>query len=400
MKKIYELKNQRAELLDAAEKALDAKDMETYQSKMEEVEDLNKQIQALENLDAEQNRFGGITGIPGVTGGTIDRDDKEYKDAFFYAITNGITPKNGRNDEKVAVLYNALTESGVTPVGADGGFLVPTSFNNTIIECRRQLVALSDLVTVETVSTPTGWRAIDVNPTAGFTKVDEMGNIPKDDQPKFTKVTYSLEKYGLIVPVSSELLNDNTAGLEAYLARWFARKGIITENKKILGILDTLTAKNLTVGKEVKALTSVLNKELDPAIAASASIITNQSGFDYLCSLEDKNERTLIQPDPTTGQPMMFRSHRVMVLSDKELPNRTVTTTGSTKGDYYPLYIGAFKEFVTLFMGKSLEVASTNIGGSAWTTDSVEVRGIMRMDGQKIDGDAAVKREIFVAATA
>ncbi len=398
MKKIYELKNERAGLLEAAEEALNKKNMETYQAKMKEVEALNTQIQAQEALDAEQNRFSGITNIPGVTGETINRNDKEYKDAFFYAITNGITPKNGVGNEKVAILYNALTESGGTPAGADGGFLVPVSFNNMIIECRRQLIALSDFVTVETVSTPTGWRAIDVNPTAGFTKVDEMGEIPKDDQPKFTKVTYSLEKYGLIVPVSNELLTDNTAGLEAYLARWFARKGIITENKIILGELDTLTASNLTTGKEVKSLTSVINKDLDPAIAATAAILTNQSGFDYLCGLEDANGRTLIQPDPTTGQPMIFRSHRVIVLSDAELPNRTVTTSGATKGTYYPVYVGDFKAFMTLFMGKALEVASTNIGGNAWSTDSVEVRGITRMDGVKIDSAAAVKREIFVAA--
>ena len=309
-----------------------------------------------------------------------------------------MTPKNGKDNEKVAILYNALTESGGTPTGADGGFLVPTSFNNMIIECRRQLVALADLVTVETVTTPTGWRAIDTKATTGFSKVDEMGNIPKDDQPKFTKVTYSLEKYGLIVPVSSELLNDNTAGLEAYLARWFAKKGVITENKLVLEALDTLTAKNLTVGKEAKALTTVLNKELDPAIGAAAVILTNQSGYDYLCGLEDTTGRTLIQPDPTTGQPKIFRSHEVKVLSDAELPNRTVSTSGATKGDYYPVYVGDFKAFMTLFRGKNLEVASTNIGGNAWATDSTEVRGLMRMDCVKMDGEAAVKREIFVAA--
>lgn len=398
MKKIYELKNERAELLKAAENALNSKDMETYNAKMGEVAALNEQIQALEALEAENNRFTGITNIPGVTGGTIDRDDKEYKDAFFYAITNGITPKNGVGNEKVAVLYNALTESGGSPAGSDGGFLVPTSFNNKIIECRRQLTALSDLVTLETVSTPTGWRAIDAVPTEGFKKVDEMGDIPLNDQPKFTKVTYSLEKYGLIVPVSSELLKDNTAGLESYLARWFAKKGIITENIIILEILDTLTAKNLTVGKEVKALTTVLNKELDPAIAQNASILTNQSGFDYLCGLEDGNGRSLIQPDPTTGQPMIFRSHRVVVVSDAQLKNRTVTTSGETKGDYYPVYVGDFKAFMTLFVGKNLEVASTNIGGNAWRTDSVEVRGLMRIDGEKMDGEAVVKREIFVKA--
>lgn len=398
MNKIYELKNERAELLAAAEEALNKKDTETYDAKMKEVEALNKQILAQEALEAEQNRFTGITHITGVTGGTVDRDDEEYKNAFFYAITNGVTPKNGKDNEKVAILYNALTESGGTPTGADGGFLVPTSFNNMIIECRRQLVALADLVTVETVTTPTGWRAIDTKATTGFSKVDEMGNIPKDDQPKFTKVTYSLEKYGLIVPVSSELLNDNTAGLEAYLARWFAKKGVITENKLVLEALDTLTAKNLTVGKEAKALTTVLNKELDPAIGAAAVILTNQSGYDYLCGLEDTTGRTLIQPDPTTGQPKIFRSHEVKVLSDAELPNRTVSTSGATKGDYYPVYVGDFKAFMTLFRGKNLEVASTNIGGNAWATDSTEVRGLMRMDCVKMDGEAAVKREIFVAA--
>lgn len=400
MKKIYELKNERADLLDKAEIALNAGDAEVYEAKMKEVEALNEKIQALENLEAEKNRFNGITNITGVTGGTIDRDDKEYKDAFYYAITNGITPANGTGNDKVAILYNALTEGGGSPTGSDGGFLVPTSFNNMIIECRRQLVSLAELVTVEEVTTPTGWRAIDTAPTAGFAEIDEMEEIEVGDQPKFTKVKYSLAKYGLIVPVSAELLKDNTASLEAYLARWFARKGIITENKKILEELDTLTAKNLTVGKEVKALTSVLNKELDPSISMAAVILTNQSGYDYLCGLEDANGRSLIQPDPTTGQPKIFRSHNVVVVSDKMLKNRVVSTTGATKGEYYPVYIGDFKVFMTLFKGQSLEVATTNIGGNAWRTDSVEVRGLMRMDVKKMDAEAAVKREIFVAATA
>lgn len=399
MKKIYELKNKRTNILKLAEEALNKGDMETYHLKMEEIGNLNEQIQALELLEAENNRFEGIAGIAGLTGGTIDRNDKEYKDAFYYAITNGITPKNGVGNERVAVLYNALTESGGSPTGSDGGFLVPTSFNNMIIECRRQLVSLADLVTVETVSTPTGWRAIDMAPTGGFTLVDEMGEIPADDQPKFTKVTYSLEKYGLIVPVSSELLNDNTAGLEAYLARWFAKKGIMTENKKILEKLDKLPAKNLTVGKEVKDLTSILNKDLDPEISKNAVILTNQSGFDHLCSLEDANGRSLVQPDPTTGQPKMFRSIKVQVVSDAQLKNREVKESGSAKGIYYPVYVGDMKAYMTLFAGKNLEVASTNIGGNAWRSDSVEIRGLMRMDGQVMDKEAVVKREIFIAVS-
>lgn len=401
MNKLYELKNQRATLLTDAENALNAKDMDLYNSKMTEVKNLNAQIEALETLQSENSKFtdAGITNIAGVTGVTTNRSDEEYMNAFFYAITNGITPKNGIGNEKVAVLYNALTESGGTPAGKDGGFLVPTSFNDMIIEQRRQLVRLADYFNVETVTTPTGWRAVDTAPTTGFAAVDEMGTISNNtDQPAFTKVTYSLSKYGLRVPVSSELLNDNTAGLQAYLARWFAKKGVITENEKLLALLDTLTASNLTVGKEVDSLKLTITKDLDPDIEANAVIITNQSGFAYLDSLTGTDGRGLIQPDPTTGAPMMFKSHPVVKMSDAQLPNRIVTTTGATKGTYYPVYIGDYKVFGTLFVGKTLEVASTNIGGNAWASDSTEVRGIMRADAQKMDAAAAIKREVFVAA--
>jgi HK97 family phage major capsid protein len=158
-----------------------------------------------------------------------------------------------------------------------------------------------------------------------------------------------------------------------------------------------LAASNLTVGEEVDALKSAITKDLDPDIAANAVIITNQSGFAHLDGLTGTDGRGLIQPDPTTGTPMMFKSHPVVMLSDVQLPIRTVTTTGATKGNYFPVYIGDYKVFGTLFVGKTLEVASTNIGGNAWASDSTEVRGIMRADAQKLDGAAAIKREIFVA---
>ena len=129
-----------------------------------------------------------------------------------------------------------------------------------------------------------------------------------------------------------------------------------------------------------------------------ATIITNQSGYAYLDSLPGADGRGLIQPDPTTGNAMIFKNHRIVMLSDAELANRTVTATGATKGVYYPIYIGDFKSFATLFKRKALEVASTNIGGDAWANDGSEVRGVIRLDAQKLDTGAAIKREIFIAA--
>ena len=58
------------------------------------------------------------------------------------------------------------------------------------------------------------------------------------------------------------------------------------------------------------------------------------------------------------------------------------------------------QSFGTLFRKRGLEVAATNIGGDAWATDSTELRGIMRLDAKTMDTAAAVKREIFIAASA
>ena len=66
--------------------------------------------------------------------------------------------------------------------------------------------------------------------------------IAQDDQPAFAKVTYTLTTYGLIVPVSNELANDEVANLFGYLARWFAKKQILTENALLKTKLETLTA--------------------------------------------------------------------------------------------------------------------------------------------------------------
>lgn len=396
MNKQYELKNKRQAILDAARAAADAGDMETFGAKMREVADLNGQLAALDTLEAEETRFSGS--VTGLTGG--ESPVPSYADAFWSAIRNRVSPALAATDPRTAPLFNALTEGGGTPVGSDGGYLVPVDFDNQIHELMRQLVSLESVFNSEEVSAPTGWRAVDTAPTAGFSEVAEMGTIGKDDQPKFARVDYALKKYALRVPVSNELLADNTANIRAYLAGWYAKKGVITINKKLLALLDALTASNLTVGKEIQALKSVLNKDLDPSISVNSVIITNQSGFDHLDAMVGTDGRGLLQPDPTSGTPMLFKAHRVICMSDATLPNRVVTTTGATKGTYYPVYVGDMKSFGTLFQKRGLEVSATNIGGDAWATDSTEMRGIMRLDAKTMDSAAAVKREIFIAATA
>ena len=317
------------------------------------------------------------------------RASNEYARAFCYAIRNGISPRKGRSDEHCKILYDAMTEGGGDPAGEDGGFLVPVDIDNTIHELRRELNPLSALFNTETVSAPTGWRVIDTAPSSAMPSIDEMGTVANNsDQPLFGKVTYALTKYGLRIPISNELMNDEAANLMAYLGRWFAKKLILTENSLLIAALGTPTTALTSSGVEADgAIKTILNKTLDPAISASAVILTNQTGFDALDQMVDLNGRGLLQPDPTNATMMKMFGRRVVSVSDAQLPNLSTNT-------YAPFYIGDMREFATLFSKEGFEVASTDVGGDAWAKDSTEVRGIARLCVSKFDTAAVVARKL------
>lgn len=326
----------------------------------------------------------------------------EYARAFASAIRTGARPGRPMTDETHKVLYDALTIGGGTTPGEDGGFLVPEDIDHTIRERRRALNPLSELFTVETTNANSGWRVMDKAPTKGMTALTSeipTGGVPMDDQPEFARVPYALTTYGLIIPVSNELANDEVANLFGYLANWFARKHVVTENLLLKAKLESLTSVNIpSTDDAISALKTVLNKALDPAISLTATILTNQDGFDYLDQIKDDNGRPMLQPDPTNATSMLFKGRKVSVAANSLLPSRSVTTTGATKGDYFPIYVGDFTQYATLFMRQNLEIVSTDIGGNAFRNNSIEVRGISRMGVSTFDTEAAVRREIFTAA--
>ena len=320
------------------------------------------------------------------------RKSNEYARAFAYAMRHGINARNGKGNENVKILYDALTEEGGSPAGTDGGFLVPEDMDHQIRELKRQLNPLSALFNVENVTTFTGWRVIDTAPTTGMTLVNEMGTIPTDDQPAFAKVPYTLDKYALRLPVSNELLSDEVAGLMAYLSKWFAKKQVLTENGLLITALKTLTAASIVpsgTGKTaIDGFKTALNKVLNPAISLSSVIICSQSAFDAIDQIVDDQGRGLLQPNPANATEMRILGRPVHVVDDAFLPNGTGTGTPAE------IFIGDGREFATLFEKENFEIASTDIGGNAWATDSTEIRGISRMCVSKFDTAAMVRRNI------
>lgn len=326
---------------------------------------------------------------------------REYARAFAHAIRTGARPGHDMAAAQHKILYDALTIGGGSTPGEDGGFLVPEEIDHAIHEYSRAVMPLADLFGQMTVNSNSGWFPVATNPSKGMTKMgSEVTQITTSEQPEFKRVSYALSTYADWLPISNELASDEVSNLFGYISNFYARKYVLTRNELALTALDKLTAGAIKKTDDALVLLkTALNVELDPEISVLSTILTNQSGFNYLDSLKDDNGRPLLMPDPTQSTGYLFKGRPVKVASNAVLPNLTVTDTGATKGDYYPIYVGNFEQYATLFTRQALELASTDVGGSAFRTNSIEVRGIARLDCQIFDAAAAVKKEIFIPAT-
>lgn len=399
---LLELKAKRAKKLEEGEALLAKKDLEAHRTLMDDIRKMNGEIDAAELQIAEEGRFAEkdakMAGLAmsaakkkeqeaAEKSADAIRGEREYARAWAQALKSGLGVKRSRGVEEFNILHKALTVSGGTPTGADGGFLVPVDFDNAIIQETKDYLDLSTLFNVESVSTMTGWRAVEV--AGQRTKLPVVGEntaIGKENQPKFTKVEYSIKKYGDRLIVSRELLEDNTAGLIQYLAQWFGPKYILTKNDLLLGILkaQTFTPQTATTDKEkVAAIKKILNVTLNTAYSRGATLLTNQNGYDAMDNWVDGNNRPMLVPD-VSGDFSRFKGRAVVYGDNDLIGTHTATDT------YDPLFIGNFKAAATLFERKAMEVDATDIGGDAWANDAYELRCLCRMDAQAVDTNAVV----------
>lgn len=320
------------------------------------------------------------------------RSAPEYMSEWHDALRVGATPTSiaagQHNPERYGRLMAALTETGGTPAGSEGGFLNPIDFDNMIHERMRQFIdlAVPEYFNIEDVTTYSGWRSIETKtaeqPFDQLTELETLGDDDETESPTFIKVEFTLADYGGFLRVSNSLLADTTTNLMRYISRWFGKKAVLTNNSIILAIINALTPTAITDVKNLlPGIKTVLNKVLDPAIAARATIFTNQSGFDLLDQLVDGTSRPLLQPDPTNASLLRLLGREVVRLSNAHWGNLI-------SPDRARIAIGAGDEFLTFFRRAAMEMSSTNIGGSAWRSNSTEVRGIMRADAAQVDANA------------
>ena len=274
--------------------------------------------------------------------------------------------------------FKDMVTSGKTEAG-NAGLTIPDDVQTTIHSLVRQYASLQNLVNVEHVTTPTGSRVYEkfseIKPLANLD--DETAQIGDNDDPELTTIKYLIKRYAGITTVTNTLLKDTAENILAWLSTWIARKVTVTRNQEILKVLDTASKKPTIANfDDIKDLQ--LNT-LDPAIIATSSFVTNQSGFAVLAKVKDAQGRYMIQRDVTNPEQYRIGGKPVTVVADRWLPD----ISGS-----HPLYYGDFKQAVTLFDREDMSLLSTNIGAGSFEHDETKIRVIDRFDVEPVDGEA------------
>lgn len=334
-------------------------------------------------------------------GGEVKQDKKNLVKSFVNIVRAGFL--GTEPDAKDVEVYKDAISSDVTP-GSNSelgiGITIPEDIRTDIIELRRSADNLEQYVNTEGVTTNSGTRNIEVDAeSVPFDNVDEEKDFPEMDEPKFKQIKYAIKKKGGILKITAELLEDTATNIMAYINKWIAKKTKATRNAMIIKVMDAMTKGKEVAVENLDSLKDIFNEELDPAIAEAAIIITNQSGYNYLDKLKDKDGNYILQKDPTlqTKGKLLFGEYPIIKLSKKTLKSEKIMNSdGHTVDGYkHPVYCGDLKSAITLFDRNVLSIDMNDKGAGLWDKDMTGIKVRDRFDVQPVDEAAIIKGQIL-----
>jgi HK97 family phage major capsid protein len=278
---------------------------------------------------------------------------------------------------------------------ADGGYTVPEDIVTQIQHFRDSKASLLHLVTVVPVKTNKGARTFKARAQqTGFTKVGEGGKIGAGATPKFTRISYEIEKYAGYFPVTAELLADTDANITAELTQWIGDESRVTANKLIL---EQINGKGTVAIAGLDDVKKALNVTLGSAFKSTSKIITNDDGLNWLDTLKDADENYLLQPNPS--EPMKLQlCAGATVVPVEVFPNADMPTGE----DGIPMIIGDLKEGIVYWDRQQMNIKTSDVAAigdlNAFEEDLVLFRAIEREDVTQRDTAAFVNGRIAVAA--
>ena len=381
---LYQLKSDRAEALAAAEAAMAGERMEDYEAEMARVKGFNGQIDSVEKLLAERDRFGQQE----PEGAPVPEQEPEAKG--YTAAVKAFAAAAREGFPRVKAAGEMMSEG----TDADGGYTVPKDIVTKIISLRDAKESLLSEVRIINVTAPSGRRTIKKRSQhQGFSTVAEAARFGKIATPQFTTLSYEIEKRGGYLPVTNELMADSDNNITAVVEEWLADEARVTANREILEVVAAKTSQDL------KDLDGILAAwvGLGSAFRVSSKLITNDDGLLWLGTLKDANGRYLLTPNP--AQPQQLR----LCVGPHTLPVKTYdnSTIPTTEGKI-PMILGDLAEGVAYWDRQmfTVRVSDTAVAGelNAFEQDLMLWRGSLRDDCTSWDDEAFINGYISAAS--
>lgn len=366
------------------------------QEKMTALKNLQKEFDMLADLedDAEEGVKDSVNAGKAKEAGQEEKPTKARVTKAFVALVKAVFSGKRPQEEDVEV-YDTMTTSKAEDENDEKGIgvTVPDDLRTDIEELRRSADNLEQYVNIEIVRTKEGTRNIEADAdSTPFPEVAEGGQFQDQADPKFKQVHYVIKKYGGILKATLELFEDTAENVWRYISKWLAKKSRATRNARILAVLNTMTSGSEIAVSNLDSLKDIFNVALDPAIAAGAVVVTNQSGFNFLDKLKDLDGRYILQPDPTAPtKKLLFGLYPIIKLSNKTLASTAVTENDTVTAYQHPIYCGDLKEAVTLFDRRLYSVDLNDKAAEYWKFDLKGVKARDRFDVQPVDTEAVKK---------
>lgn len=352
----------------------------------DELKELQAQFDLLYDLDQDKLDDIQQQAAAGTAKKVIDQT-KKATDAFVKAIkASGGKATLSAEDMEIIDSMNEGSDE-------DGGLTVPKDIRTSVMKLRRSEDALEMLVNVERVSTLSGSRVIEYHADqTPFDNVDEAAEFPEESTPQFGKFDYKVKKKGGILKVTRELLEDSAENIMRYLKKWIAKKAKATRNFMIIAMIRKITKDAEVPVEGLDDLKRIFNILLDPAIALSSCVVTNQDGYNWLDTLKDKDGKYILQPDPTKPMStLLFGKYPVKKVGNKTLPSKAVKD-----GYKVPIICGDLKEAITIFDRETLTIDISNVAGKLWETDQTGIKVRERLDIVDVDDEAVIMAEHLI----
>jgi HK97 family phage major capsid protein len=357
------------------------KDVEKANALMDEVDSLNKEYETEKRLFEAEKAIGAEKGAP-----VVAEPEKKVEESplakFAKAVRSILRGEKG------------LVEGGD---GANGGYTVPEDVQTKVNKWAEADYSLLNDIDVVPVSTNKGARTYQKKGKADvFVDLDENGAITKEiTAPQFERVSYAIQDRAGFMPVSNDLINDSDANIMTIVSEWLGKANVATSNAKILEIIN---GKADTDFVNIDGIKKAINVTLGQAYKNSSKIITNDDGLNYLDTLKDKNDRPLLNPDPTDSAKLTLRCGTVVV-PVKVLPNDVLASEGTK----IPFIIGDLKAGIRKWDRQSMSIKASDVAVigdfNAYAMNMTLVRAIMRDDYTEMDKDSYVRGHIDSSVT-